>query len=79
MLERPIVLSSRGLERAASARERSFVVRGNGWEYECTEFEAVFISPRVDLQLQEDETINSMFIDLTSEGVAGRETNLWLF
>jgi hypothetical protein len=65
----PIILSSQGLDRAASASEEAFVFRGNGWEFECTQFEAVFISPRVHRLLEQDRTVNSLTVELKSEGV----------
>jgi hypothetical protein len=67
-----IALSSCGLERAASISENDFTFIGNGYQIECTKFQAAFISPRVHLLLRQDNTINSFSIDVGPEGADGR-------
>jgi hypothetical protein len=64
----PIVLSARGLERAARVSETPFLFRGNGCEVECTSFQAAFISPRVYSLIQQDRTVDSFFLEVLSEG-----------
>jgi hypothetical protein len=59
----PIVLSLQGLARAASVSESAFTFRGHGWEVECTSFEAAFISPRVHSLLQQDGSVDSLFVE----------------
>jgi hypothetical protein len=60
---RSVKLSSRGIERGASISERDFAFIGNGFEVQCTKFQAVFISPRVHWLLQQDSTLNSIFLE----------------
>jgi hypothetical protein len=64
-----IGLSSPGLERAASATGEAFVFSGNGWEFECTQFQAAFISPRVHSLIQQDRTVTSFWVEWRSQGV----------
>jgi hypothetical protein len=72
---RPIVLSSHGLDRATSASEQCFVFTGKGWEFECTEFQACFISPYVYSLLQEDRSVNSLRVEFRTQ--AGDEKRIF--
>jgi hypothetical protein len=65
----PILLSSHGLQRAASVGQGTFTFLGDGCKIECTQFQAAFISPRVHRQLQEDKTLTSFFIDFQTPGI----------
>jgi hypothetical protein len=67
----PVELSSQGLERAAAFGDDGFKFIGRGFELECTQFQAAFISPRVHLLLQEDRTVNSLFIETKTDEIDG--------
>jgi hypothetical protein len=65
------VLSSQGLERAASICEKDFMFIGKQWQIPCTKFQAAFFSPRVHRLLQEDKTVDSICIEWVTHGKDG--------
>jgi hypothetical protein len=69
-----VVLSSQGLERAASIGdgETAFTFVGDGWEVECTSFQAAVLSPRVSLLLEQDRTVNTFIVEIVSAGESGK-------
>jgi hypothetical protein len=56
-------LSTQGLARAASISEPDFAFIGNNGQLQCTKFQAAFISPRVHTLLQEDKTMDFLFVE----------------
>jgi hypothetical protein len=70
------VLSSHGLQRAATVNENEvefidndFEFIGNTCHLRCTRFQAVFISPRVDWLLQQDKTLTSFSLEWKSRAM----------
>jgi hypothetical protein len=57
------IFSFQGLARAASIGSEDFVLIGSSCQVQCTRFQAAFLSPRVHLLLQEDATVDSLFIE----------------
>jgi hypothetical protein len=64
------ILSAGGLERAATTSDSDFAFIGNGCQLGCTQFQAAFISPRVHLLVQEDVTIQSLFLEFQTYNVS---------
>jgi hypothetical protein len=62
-------LSSKGLERGGSTCEKDFSFIGKSFEYECTKFEACFISPRIHSLLLQDRTVDSFVIEWEPDGI----------
>jgi hypothetical protein len=65
----PLVLSSQGLQRTASMNHNNFTFIGNTCKFQCTQFQAAFISPRVHSLLQTDITVESFVIQYQATGV----------
>jgi hypothetical protein len=67
MSTRTISVSGRGFERCRSICEKDFAFIGNNFEYQCTTFEACFLSPRVCQLLREDRSVNSFIVEYEGE------------
>jgi hypothetical protein len=62
-----MVLSPRGLQRAAPISEQTFAFIGKNHHLKCPLFQAVFIAPRVHWLLQQDATLDSFVIEWKSQ------------
>jgi hypothetical protein len=74
----PIILSPRGLERAASISEHDFVFIGKSCTLPCTRLQAAFISPYVHALLEIDRTLNSFVIESQRRQKHEQQSFEWL-
>jgi hypothetical protein len=71
-----IKLSTKGLENAALLGINDFALHVGSEKFECSRFEAAFLSPRITELLLQDPTIDEYEIDISIESVQDIEIDV---